>query len=283
MNKTKALKRLSTLLLCLTLLLGCAASAESLTVQIGKKDLSINEELPKGVRSILLLLYDAPDGEDYGPSETIMLASIDSDNGDARMTVLPAAGLAPIPEAGELPLSQAYALGGLNLAIKTINELFDLNVRDCIAINMSAFGEIISSVGDLELTLSAEDAAALGLSEGPSQLNAEQSLSYMRLPRSENGPDRQYQVFRQALYQGTRDRNYGRLFQLLTQVMGSMNHNIAILDLAGLGTKVLAGASKEEKYIPQRDSWTPVDQGEDTVYRIDWQAAKAEMHAYLYE
>lgn len=269
-------------LCCLCLLLAMPALAEQPAVKIAKNDLSLNADLPRNVRTILLLLFDPQEGSSYGPSETMMLASINNDTGDATMTVLPSQLLVDIPQVGEAPLSMAYAKGGANLAMKTVNELLNLNVRDCMAFDMNRFSEIINLVGQLRVTLDEADADALGLSAGEAYLDAAQTLDYLHLPKDDPRKDRQYTIFRQALYQGTHDKNLMGLTELMSKVLGVMDSNIGFFDLTGIASKVFGGGNQQELRLPDPAALVPTTWEGQTAYTTDTEAMKAALHSFLY-
>ena len=50
---------------------------------------------------------------------------------------------------GQTKINHAYAYGGPELAIKTINENFSLDVKDFVTVNFSQLAEIIDYVGEL--------------------------------------------------------------------------------------------------------------------------------------
>ena len=270
----------------LVLVLGLPArslAAERPSISIRSNDLSAVRDLPKHQRTVLVMVTDPAEGRKYAPTETMMLATIDTRNGAARMTVLQPRMLVPIPQAGLLPLSQAYALGGENLAMKTVNEVFGLNVRDFVCVDITRFTLVVDVVGGLQMQLSAQEAEALALPAGEVVLGVEQALAYMRLERNDPSVDRQYNILLQALTQGTRDRgDLGKLIDMLRKVMGSVDTNISIFDLGSLGMKVLGGEVRLEMRLPAAEALTAVEQNGLRCYETDLDAVRQVVHAYLY-
>ena len=259
------------------------AAPEKPQIAIRSNDLSITDGLPKHQRTVLVMVVDPPQGMRYAPTETMLLASIDTRDGAARMTVLPPRMLVPVPQAGTLPLAQAFALGGENLAMKTVNEVFGLNVRDYVCVDMSRFTPVVDVVGGIHLTLTEQEAAALGLPAAPVVLDVAQTLAYMRLERDDPSVDRQYNVLMQALVQGTRDRGDLRLLlDMLGKVMGSVDTNIGVFDLGSLGIKVLGGDVRLELRLPAADALTAVTLDGQRCYETDLDAARRTLHTYLY-
>lgn len=50
-------------------------------------------------------------------------------------------------------INHAYAFGGPELALKTINENFGLNIRDFITVNFSSLPKIVDLIGGIDLDI----------------------------------------------------------------------------------------------------------------------------------
>ena len=62
-----------------------------------------------------------------------------------------------ISSRGQDKINHAYAFGGPQLAIKTLNENFDLNIEDFAAVNFKTLPKIIDKVGGIELDIDSEE------------------------------------------------------------------------------------------------------------------------------
>jgi len=271
-------------LLCAVLTTPVALAANDLQIKVGKKDLSIQEGLPKDIRNIAVLVCDPLEQGRYAPTETMMIATIHTRTGDAYMTVLQPALLVEIPFVGQAPLSQAYALGGENLVMKTLNELLGLNIRDFVCIDLRRFSTVVETVGGIEVTLREEEAAALGLPAGEQIiLDLDQTLAFMRLPKSNPAMDRQYSVVMQALFQGTREKDVLKLTDLLRKSLASIDTNVGFFDMVGLGTKVMGSQVRNEWWLPAVPDLVPASDSDPILYTADLDALKDAIHAYLYK
>lgn len=271
------------LLLCAALVAPVALAANPLQVNVSKKELSIQEGLPKDIRNVAVLVCDPQDGGRYAPTETMMIATIHTRTGDAYMTVLQPGLLVDMPLVGQAPLSQAYALGGENLVMKTLNEVLGLNIRDFVCIDLSRFSSVMEAVGGIDMTLSEEEAAALGLPAGEQvTLNLDQTLAFMRLPKTNPALDRQYDTVMQALFQATRERDLFKLTSLLQKSLASIDTNIGIFDMADLGSKVLGSEVRLDQRLPAVSDLTLAGDATFPLYTADLDALKAAVHAFLY-
>ena len=83
--------------------------------------------------------------------------------------------------------THAYAYGGAQLAVKTLNKNFNLNITDYVAVNFSEMASIVDMLGGVQVNLSEAEIPYLGecgksLTAGDSvTLNGEQAVSYSRI------------------------------------------------------------------------------------------------------
>lgn len=268
------------LLLCLLLLPLSVLAADDYPVKIDKKDLSQAASVPKSMQTIALFLLDSEESSDV---ETVLLASIDKSSGRSCMTDIRTDILAEIPQVGYIPLAKAYAYGGPNLMMKSINELLEMNVNSYVTLDVSSFAQIADSVGGMQIPLNAEEAAALGLSEGQQTLTGKQAIAYMRLKGDNtDGKSRQYKSIMQILYQGTRDKNPISLMGLAQKLMSTMQTNLGIMDMITLATKVMGGSQRDELMLPGTAALLEGRFEDTTVYETDWAAMRQELHAFLF-
>ena len=275
MRSQKILK-VCALALCALLTIGHASAEYSIAVD----DLSLAEGLPNSVQTIALFLTDSATSTDV---QTILLASIDRESGRACMTDLRTDILAQISQVGMIPLAKTYALGGPSLMMKSLNELLEMNVSNYVTLDVSSFVQIAESVGGMQMTLSADEAAALQCEEGLQTLDGEQTMAYMRLPDAmDTGRSHQYKAVMQLLYQGTRDKNHFALMSLARKLTSTMTTNMGLLDMISLATTVMNGSDREEYMLP---TTTPLSEAEYegmAVYQGDWDAISSELHAFLF-
>ncbi len=239
--KQKAIAFLA--LLCALLLAVAGATAE---ITVSKKELAQNRELTKDVTSILFLLQD---GE---TTQTMLIASINDKTGRAVMTSLDCALTAPVEGAEDTPLGAVYALGAEKsrgyLAIRTVNQLLDLNIGTYIALDVMRLPELVEAVGVLEMELSEQDAAALGLAAGANELTGEQALSFVRLDAQ--GGTRGYEALMQLLRQGLHSGDVMGLMGLGTKLLSSMDTNLNPLSAMTLVGAVQSGEDRRELALP---------------------------------
>ena len=262
-------KMLAACMLALCALWTAGPALADYSVVVDDSDLSLAQTLPKSVQTVALFLTDCESSADV---QTVLLASIDRESGRACMTDLRTDLMAEIPQVGSVPLAKIYVLGGPNLMMKSINELLEMNVSSYVTLDVSSFVQIAESVGGMQMTLSAEEAAALGCAEGLQTLDGAQTMAYMRLP----------DAVMQLLYQGTRDKNPFALMGLARKLMSTMTTNMGLMDMISLATTVMSGSEREEYMLPSTTPLTATEYEGMTAYTGDWTAIRQELHAFLF-
>lgn len=108
----------------------------------------------KGVTNVALFGLDARDGSDTGRSDATMILSIDWDHSKVKLTSLARDTYIQIDDYyGYSKLCHAYAYGGPELAIKMINQNFNLNITDYVTVNFDQLAAVIDEVGGVTVEL----------------------------------------------------------------------------------------------------------------------------------
>ena len=141
------------LLLALVLAILAAAAlyalpASLLNVEPVGSNLSPTDGLPGKRVNILLLGLDALDGSGQR-SDAMIVASIGYDG--VRLTSLMRDTVVDIPGHGRKKLNAAYSLGGAELAMRTINQTFQLNITNYVAADFRALVDIVDALGGVEV------------------------------------------------------------------------------------------------------------------------------------
>ena len=110
-----------------------------------------------GVTNVLLIGNDSRlNGED-GRSDAMILVSVSKTTGKVLMTSVLRDVYVEIPGYGSNRLNAAYAYGGAELLMKTIEKNFDIPVNRYVLVNFEAFANVVDAVGGVDLELSAEE------------------------------------------------------------------------------------------------------------------------------
>ena len=132
---------------------------------IDPDQLDLNTNLPSNVVNILLVGVDTrsttlDSGLQNGDVQIVV--SINTDDGSIKLTSILRDLYVSIPGyKNKNRINVAYARGGGQLAMRTINKNFELNIENYIAINFYGLASIIDSLGGIDIEMTATEAKAI--------------------------------------------------------------------------------------------------------------------------
>lgn len=282
-------------------------------VKIDKEDLGITstEELKqyndyKKIKNIALLGIDSEDG--IGRSDAIMIATIDPVHDKLKITSIMRDSYVNIPDHGYDKINHAYAYGGPQLSIKTLNQNFGLNIEDFAAVDFSSLPVIIDMLGGLEInvtedelycspnindhianinSLEGTDAAYVNY-PGTQLLNGVQALAYSRIRATAGGDaertNRQRTVL-DGLFQKAITTPATQYLSLINQFLPYVQTNLDANDILSLATKVatMGSGTLEQERFP-RDGYCWGDSINGIYYLMfDEAATKKQMMDYIFD
>lgn len=247
-----------------------------------------------------------------GRSDSMMILTIDAEHHSLKITSILRDTLVPLEGYGVQKLNAAYAYGGPELAIKTLNMAFDLNIRDYATVNFAGMADIIDAMGGIEVDISeAERVEAnkhirwLAITSGtPSDtiktaglqtLNGTQAVSFARLRKviTANGvrddygrTDRQRYVMEQLLNKAL-SMGKSKYPSVIKVLLPHMETSLSYSEILELSSVLTADVSFAQARIPQgydMDIPTkdyPSSVGSVKYYNLDYAAAM--LHAFIYE
>ncbi len=153
------------------------------------------------VTSILLVGTDGRTNDESARSDTTILLSINSKTKKITLTSFMRDSCVSINGYGEDKLTHAYSYGGPELLMDTIEQNFNIQIDDYIAVNFNSFASIIDAVGGIDIDVSDSEAQEINtilMAEvnellgdaqdddllsggGRLHLNGKQALSYARI------------------------------------------------------------------------------------------------------
>ena len=242
-------------------------------------DLNVNTNLQNNdVKNIALFGVDCRTADYKGcRSDVMMVLSYDQKNNDVTVTSLVRDTYVEIGDRGFDKLNHAYAFGGPELAIQTINKNFDLNIEDYVTVDFWAVEKIIDAVGGVEVDVSNEEFPLVNgyLSElnanspegdyvseitktGMQTLNGRQAVAYMRIRYVGDGDfermQRQREVMQVAL--GKLDSiSLTNALDMVNDLLSTVKTNLSKAEIINLVSKVVTkGVPTMEQYqLPTRD------------------------------
>ena len=113
-------------------------------------DSTIHMDVPEGITNIALFGVDSRDTEFTGLSDSIMIVTVDAEHNDIKVTSIQRDSLVKIRGSYQ-KINAAYNLGGAELAVKTLNQSFGMNIRHYATVDFVSMAAIIDTVGGIEV------------------------------------------------------------------------------------------------------------------------------------
>lgn len=164
------------------------------------------ESIVKNKESINVLLLGVDQREhDVGRSDTMILMSLNPNTDKMIMVSIPRDTYVDIGDRGKDKINHAYAFGGIDLSVKTVEKAFDVPVHFYVKVNMEGFNQGIDALGGV--TVTNDRAFSQGGEDFPTgklELSGEEALKYIRMrkgdPRGDLGRnERQRSVIKAAM------------------------------------------------------------------------------------
>lgn len=277
-------------------------------------NLSITPGLDSAWRNILLLGQDSRTTGKSERTDTMVIASINADTGEIKLTSLMRDMYVEIPERGTEKINSANYYGGPELAMKTVNENFKLNISEYVIVNFVNFPYIIEELGGVYVDITeaemeginelVQDSIKLGkklkLDEsaldnslldtyGPgTKLTGRQALSYSRLRSIDSDfqrTQRQRRVLEAILDRVKTITNPMELLSLGTKLVQYVDTNIDIPSMVGLATTVFTKgiSGMTELRVPVNDTYVgETRDGVWGIYDLNIPANADAIHQFIY-
>ncbi len=265
-------------------------------VEIDTNDVGIKEEVQEklseysdSVINIALFGIDAQDGE-AGRSDSIIIATIDTTHKKLKLTSIMRDSYVTIADRGQDKINHAYAFGGAQLAIKTLNENFDLNIEDFVAVNFTTMPKIIDKLGGVTIDITSEEVSHIsGIdSAGTYTLTGEQALAYSRIRYASGGDyvrtDRQRNVLNKV-FEKILATNVTQYPSLLSEILPMVKTSLDYSEILDLGNEVLKmGVTNLEQERFPRDEYCEGKMISGIYYlTFDKEQTVQQLHDYIFD
>ncbi|MFP7484964.1 LytR family transcriptional regulator [Priestia filamentosa] len=191
----------------------------------------VSEKRDEGVKfsekdpiSILLLGVDEREG-DRGRSDSMILMTVNPDTKSMKMVSIPRDTRTEIIGHGTTDkINHAYAYGGVNMAVDTVENFLDVPVDYYVQVNMESFKDIVDAVGGVTVNNSLDFTYdGVHFKKGQISLNGEEALKFSRMryedPRGDFGrQERQRQIIQAVIKKGASFNtlaNYGDILDTI--------------------------------------------------------------------
>ena len=288
--------------------------------QVNVSDLKVNESLGDEWLNILLLGGDSRDLVTPSRTDTMMICSVNTKTGEIKLTSIMrdlAVDLSDIGEnSGIRRINSAYYFGGAKLAMRTINQLLDMNITNYVFVNFFGFQQIAHAMGGIDIDITENEMEQinywvkhqywLGNKYGVDEsnlteenvlldtfgenvhLNGRQTLAYCRIRKIDSDfarSERQRNVLYKLMEKA---RGYSAYELTGLAMLGSqyVSTNMNINDIVALAMTVIKSDSVGQKTLrlPLNGTYSQeTRKDESMLYDCNWYQNAQALHRFIYE
>lgn len=246
------------------------------------------------VRNILVIGTDGRTADDRGRSDSMILVSLNYKTNEILMTSFMRDSYVEIPDNGWNKLNAAYAFGGADLLMETIEYNFDVRIDDYVSVDFASFVSVVDAVGGIDIQVSDDEAEAINIiliSEvnelmgddrnadlldggGMLHLNGKQALSYSRIRYVGNNDfertERQRRVM-SLIFAKLKSFKPSIFKNLASDVIPDVTTNMTSMKMYLLSLRLpfLAGYETKQLQIPAEGTYYGADVDVGNVLEID--------------
>lgn len=274
-------------------------------VSPNKADETKNSEFDGKIINIALIGGDRRNKKEASHADSIIILSIDTVHKKIKISSIMRDTYVKVQGHGRTKLSHSYAYGGPKLTIRTLNENFNLDIRDYVFIDFYGFEKLIDSLGGVEVDVKKyeiseinkyiKEVAAIRKTKakllkkpGPQTLNGQQALSYTRIRKVGNGDfartNRQRQVL-DVVLKKISEKGALQFPVIAAAVLPYVETSLSKTDIIKTGLYVLTSGMNtiEEKRFPADGYWKGKTIDKIWYLVADIEATKKQMREFIYE
>lgn len=244
------------------------------------------DEGPKGALTFLLIGSDSQEnvegsgsGGGAGRSDSMMLVHLNNDRDHVNVVGIPRDSWVNVPGHGKDKINAAYAYGGPQLAVRTVESATNVRIDHYVEIDFAGFVDVVNALGGIEVCLPKpiEDPKAhLSMDAGTHRVGGRDALAFSRTRQTSGGDldriDRQQQVVSALLDKAVSTETLSdpaKLTSFLDTALGAVtvDEGLDTTTIKRLGAQVsdigLDDVTFTQVPVAQTDYWT--DRGDVAV------------------
>ncbi|BDG61473.1 LCP family protein [Caldinitratiruptor microaerophilus] len=217
-------------------------------------------------RTTVLILGVDDRKDSKGRSDTVLVAAVHPKDRVLTLISLPRDTLVEIPGRGYDKLAHAYAYGGTELALATVERMLDIPIDHYARLDFQGFEKIVDALGGIDVNIPKRmyyvdpyddnGGLVIDFKPGPQHLNGEQALKYARFRHDEEGDwgrmRRQQEVVKLLLDKALSPSVVVRLPGLVRSLYQAVDTDLGLgqlLDFAMAGKEVAQGSQTQGPHL----------------------------------
>ena len=262
-----------------------------------------------GITNILLVGTDGRTLEESSRSDSMMILTIDNKNKSLKLTSLARDTYVNIPGHGEQKLTHAYAYGGINLLVETIEDNFKLDIQNYAIVNFFSFMDIIDTLGGVVVDVKPNELNELNTfipecyefdkntnkgpmeyikNSGTQKLNGYQALSYGRIRKNDSAleRDRRQRAIIQGMIDGVKSLPVTKYPELVDSILPYIKTNMKPTTILSLGATALTIGDfniKSLEFPMEKYSTGGIYKNAGWVWRYDADKCLPILHDFIFD
>lgn len=252
---------------------------------VDKKEEEVNETI-----NIALFGVDRRTENEASRSDSMIILSIDKKHKKIKMSSIMRDTYVQIKGHGETKINHAYAYGGPQLAIRTLNENFDLDIRDYATVDFSNLEKIIDAMDGVTVDIDQDEVSKIpGVTKsGMQTLNGKQAVAYSRIRYTTGGDFRRTERQRTVLsvmFAKIQSLGAAEFPSIVSELLPLTETSMNSMDIIKLGTKVLTSniSKLEQERFPVDGYWSGKTIGGVWYLLADMESSIEQLHNFIYE
>lgn len=248
----------------------------------------------ENVYNVLLIGTDTRNNSDRGRSDSMILVSINKESKEIYMTSFMRDSYVAIPGKYNNRINAAYAFGGPELLMDTIEQNFKIHIDKYVRVNFFSFMEVIDAVGGVEITVSDDEVRVLNnyvtelnrllgkdlddgklASGGTYNLTGKQALGYCRIRYVGNADFQRTQRQRDVMkkiFEKAKKLSLSEMDEFLNILLPKITTNIQEGEIFGLllNAPMYLGYDLKEMRVPADGTYSFMTVNRMSVLGIDF-------------
>ena len=273
-------------------------------VELDESDLGITTSTYEDVKNIALLGIDSRSDDKSGRADANVILTIDKKHKKIKLTSIARDSYVAIEGHSKDKLTHAYAYGKSQLAVKTLNQNYGLEITDYVTMNFFELARVIDYIGGVVIDVNEAEMGDLNnnviantdfgdieckpiQAPGVQLLSGAQAVCYARIRYVDGDVERgnrQKEVLT-AMFASVKKMNPVKLPEVASLVIEECETSLSTNDIISLGTWAIMSSPEFEQLSLPNDNVPGRGQtiGGAWCYVYDIEAAKQEIKDFIFE
>lgn len=258
----------------------------------------------EGVINILLLGEQIEPGEKRGRTDSIMIATMNTNTKSLKLTTIMRDTYVQIPGYKDNRINTAYRTGDYPLIMETIEHNFNIDIDGFVKVDYDGFEAVIDALGGVEITLTEEEANYLNktnyiankkyrtVKPGKQIMNGAQALGYSRIRyvktgdnlKNDFGRTSRQRIVLETIFNKYKSSSVTEMLEILPKIASLITTDISNSDLTSYAITALGlNVSKLETLrVPVDHGYTPAIVRKMSVLVPDLSVNIDVMHDFIF-